>query len=122
MSTALEVPLFKPGVVSANVAGLAQFTAVTMVADLAVGAPTAGGPIFGVLQNNPNQYEAAEVECKGITKAVLAGTVSPGNLLMVNSSGQFLVCTTGNSAVAMAMAPGVSGDISTVLIQNFGKQ
>jgi len=121
-SAAIEVPLFKPGVVSASSGSLAQFSAVAISGDLTVGAPTAGGPIFGVIQNNPISGEAAEVECKGITKALLSGTVAAGNLLMVDSAGKFLVCTSGNVAVGQAMEAGVANDIITVYLSNNGKQ
>lgn len=130
-----EAPLFEfsyPADVDMSVEGTWQFTAVKVAAAVntqgagiggaAISHPAAGGPILGVLQNNPLLGEAGQIFLEGISKARLIGTVAIGNLLMVDANGKFLVATAGNRAVARALESGVTGDIATVQIHDFGIQ
>lgn len=110
-----------------------QFTAVKLIAasggvsgagvgGAALAHPSAGGAILGILQNNPFIGEAGEVEIHGISQAKLSGVTAIGQILMVDANGLFLPATAGNYGVAMALETGAVGDISTVLLMNFGKQ
>jgi hypothetical protein len=102
--------------------GTAANTTGAGVGGAALQLPTAGGNILGVLQNNPIIGEAGQVIVEGISQAQLSGATTIGQLLMVDANGKFLPATTGNFAVAQALETGAVGDISTVLIRNFGKQ
>lgn len=131
---AVELPNFSIPWLEANVdmstEATWQFTGVALVAasgtgvlgPAAIGAPAAGAQIVGVLQMNPQLAEAAEVLVNGVSKIKLSGTVAVGNILAVDASGNFLVATSGQYGVAMAMQAGVSGQIITGLVQPFGKQ
>jgi len=139
---AYEIPNFSVGVVPSDVdlsgvnasnvpiyqyAGVCVYTAVSVqgtgVGGAAINLPSAtSSPIIGVLQNNPQQGEAAQVVVQGITKAQAAASFNIGQLLMVNSAGAFLPATSGNYAVAQALESAASGDITTVLLIRNGKQ
>lgn len=133
-NAAFEIPNFILGVLEANVdmsvEATWQFTAVDVAAASGSGllgpsalvAPTAGGGIIGILQNNPALAEAGQVFVSGVSKAQAAGTFTPGALLMVNGSGQFLLATAGNYAVAKALQTGAAGTVVSVLLGSFGKQ
>ncbi len=82
----------------------------------------ASTPMIGVLQSTPQQGEAGQVMIHGVTKAQAGGAFSIGQLLMTNSAGHFVLCTTGNLAVAQALETAASGDITTVLLIRNGKQ
>jgi Uncharacterized conserved protein (DUF2190) len=136
-----EIPSFLVGVFPADVnmstltgntypfqyTGVCVYTAISTqgagIGGAAIIPPSAAStPMIGVLQNAPQQGEAGTVMIGGVTKAVAGGSFSIGALLMVNSSGQFVLATSGNYAVAQALETAVSGDITTVLLIRNGKQ
>lgn len=89
-------------------------------------APSAGVPMLGLLQQNPQLGEAAEVVTEGVSKALLGGNVAIGQLLAVqaanaNGATVLAVATSGQYAVAQALESGSLGSIAAVYIRNFGK-
>lgn len=137
---AYEIPLFKVGVLPSNIdmstEASWQFTGVDVVVasgtvqgtgtgGAAVGSIASTGlPGLGVVQNNPQIGEAAEVTTHGISKAVAGGTIAIDNLLMWSVSGgiaKLVVATSTNYAVAKALESAVSGDVFTVFLRNYGK-
>lgn len=132
-NAAYEIPDFYIGVLEANVdmsvASTWQYTGVSVGAASGAGllgtaalvAPaSAGVAILGVLQNNPQLAEAGAVMAAGVSKVKAGGTFAIGDLLMVNSSGLFVLATTGNYAVAKALQAGVSGIVVSAYLQNYG--
>jgi hypothetical protein len=132
---AYEIPLFKLGIFPADVdlslESADQFAAVkiapaanTQGAGNGVGSalslPTAGGKILGILQNNPIVGEAGEVTVHGVSKVKAGGSFVAGDFLMTDGTGKLVLATTGNRAVAQALEAGVSGAISSALIQDYG--
>lgn len=79
--------------------------------------PTAGGDIFGVLQNNPLQGQAAELTCAGITKARATGTFNVGDKLMVDAQGGFVAQSGDGTTVAIACEQATSGAIVAVRLK-----
>lgn len=133
---AYEIPSFYVGVLPADIdmsveatyqySGVCVYTAVSTQGTGFGGAaliPPSGTsvPIIGVLQNNPQQGEAGQVMVQGVTKAIAGGSFNIGALLMVTSSGQFVLATSTNYAVAVALEKAASGDITTILLQRNGK-
>jgi hypothetical protein len=125
---AYELPLFQPAIWKANsdfttkqylavnpVVGSDSLMAVDIVA-------TAGIGILGINQDDCVAGGAPSLTTEGISKAKAGGTIAIGNLLMVNASGQLVLATTGNVAVAIAMEAAVSGDIFSAYLRNQGKQ
>lgn len=125
-----EQPLFKVSIFASdddrtNVANN-QFVGVTVATaknivghgqgNAAVAYPTAGGAIFGVLQNNPLQGEACELMCKGITKAKAAGSFSVGDALAVDATGAFVKQAGAAQITGIALEQAVAGDITTVYL------
>jgi hypothetical protein len=80
-----------------------------------------GDPAIGILQNNPQLAEAGTIVVDGISKALLGGTVSIGQLLMATPSGGLQVATSGKYAIAQALQAGVSGQYIAVLLVHNGK-
>lgn len=121
MQPAIEVPLFKPGVMSASVdLSTKQFCGCYVSGDLTLGLPAAGGKIFGVIQNKPISGEAVEVECSGITKVALSGNVAAGAELMVDAAGKFLTATSTNQIVGVALMAGSTGQVISALLKPAG--
>ena len=131
---AYQIEDFNVGVLPANVdlTG-SQFLAVEVIpatatvgtgtGGAALGFPSAGGVILGILQNNPQVGEAGEVAVSGVSKAVAgAGSITIGALLMAAANGKLIPATAGNVAVAQALESASSGDVFAVLVKNFGKQ
>lgn len=90
-------------------------------------APSAGVPMLGLIQHNPQLGEAAQVMSEGVSKAQINGTVDIQDILMVGAplaSGAtpLVKATAGNYGVAQALESGVAGTIIAVYIRNFGKQ
>lgn len=139
---AYEIPNFYVGVFPANIDLSAaegeyfsyQYTGVCVVTANSVQGTGIGGgavstpsttstPIIGVLQNNPQQGEAASVMVQGVSKVQAGASWNIGALLSCNpSTGQFKVAVTGEYAVAQALEQAQSGDITTVLLIRNGKQ
>jgi hypothetical protein len=131
-----QIPLFYVGVIPANIdmsnEASFQFAGVSLVGGNSQGTgiggaaldkpSTSSNPILGVLQNNPLAGEAGQVMVEGVTQAIASGSFNIGDLLMVDGNGAFLKATSTNYAVAQALEVAQSGDITTVLLRNFGKQ
>lgn len=130
---AIEQPLFKVGLFPSdtdrsNVAlnqffgvqvGVAQNVVGTNTGNAAIVSPKAGGPIIGILQNNPIEGEACELTCLGISKARATGSFSVGDALMVDAQGGFLKSdgASTTTVVAIAVEQGVTGAIVSVLLK-----
>ena len=141
-NAAWEQPGFRVGQFEANADYSAQtptdeptfsFTGVVLVAATGAGvlgpfalqvASSAGVPIVGIMQNNPQVAEAADVVTFGVSKAQAGAAVSTiGTILAVNSSGLFVPATSGQYGVAMALQTAAgSGTIFSVYVDNYGKQ
>jgi len=78
--------------------------------------------VLGILQNNPIQGEAGDVVVTGISKAIAAATMAIGTLFTFNSVGAIIAATSGTQAYGIVLESCVSGDITTVLLKNYGKQ
>jgi hypothetical protein len=96
-------PLAGPG-------GTGQFLAVMFSASQVLQIQTTpGGPMYGVLQNDPMATDACDVGIVGITKAVAGAAITFGQELMIDASGRFIPwvavsgTTGGNYKVGMAM-------------------
>lgn len=83
-------------------------------------ATIAGQRISGVLQDAVGSGVIAPYAVQGVTKVVLAGTVSEDDRLMVGTSGTFLKATGGAWCVGRALTDGVSGDVIPMLFTHEG--
>ena len=63
-----------------------------------------GAQIYGVLQNKPTTGQAADVAFVGISKAVAGGTITRGDKLMTNASGQLITWTAGSAYAQVGLA------------------
>ena len=95
-----------------------QFFAVKLSASVDEDVALAGaGEGVGVLINTPADNELADVVLFGGAKAKLAGTVSSGDFLKVDSDGKFVAAASDkNYYVARALQAGVAGDIIEVFV------
>lgn len=85
-------------------------------------APTAGGYIAGILQNNPLENEAATIMNTGVSMAKVSGSGSIGDLLATDVNGMLLKATSGQVAVARALEQYNAGETTSVLLGFYGKQ
>ncbi|RYF12803.1 MAG: hypothetical protein EOO40_00285 [Deltaproteobacteria bacterium] len=131
MGQAYEQPLFKVGLYPSDddrttiatnqfygvMIGTAKHVAGTGQGNAAIVYPKAGGAIFGVLQNNPQQGEAAELIAEGISKARAAGAFDVGDNLMVDATGAFLKGDGTGTVVAIACMKANGGDIVSIRLK-----
>ena len=83
----------------------------------AVKVATAGAYGIGILMNNPNQYEAAEVAYAGVAKVVVgSGGVTAGNVLQSDANGAAIAASDEDYCLAKALETGAAGSIISVLL------
>ena len=76
--------------------------------------------VYGVLQNKPKLGEAAEIRILGTSKVVSGGTVTEGDYVTSNGSGQAVTTTTTKDHVlGIAMESAVVNDIFEIFVVNF---
>lgn len=100
-----------------------QYCAVTAVNASGVARaalPAAGGRIIGVLQNKPNAAgePASIAAAPATTPGVSAAAFTAADNLMVDAAGKFLLATSTNAIVAVAMesAGGANQVVSVMLL------
>lgn len=97
-----------------------QYYAVYMSADrtvkLADGTAASKKKLVGILDNKPNTNEAASVVVHGTTPALLGGTVTYGDYLMVDASGTLVKGAVNWGALASAEESGSAGEIISVFV------
>lgn len=124
-----EQPLFKIGEFPSDIDRSSlnfQFTAVavassstlvgTGVGNAVVTAPTAGGSIIGVLQNNPGVGNAAELTALGITLWRAGGTLAVGDDVSVDANG-YCVKANNGKIVGTALEQAVAGDLPSIFLR-----
>lgn len=114
-----DTPMIRDGsqTVAAVDLSACQFQAVKITDDNAVNVASAGNLIYGILQNKPQEGQAADVAIFGLCLAICgAGGWTPGAKLKVGASGTLVVNSTGDTTVAVALATQVEGDQATVKI------
>lgn len=72
--------------------------------------------VYGILQSDPKQGEAARVAIGGISKLRLAGTVAAGDQVSLNNAGRGVVAASTSKVIGQAVTGGVTGDIVSVSI------
>ena len=79
-------------------------------------ASDAGDTILGVLQNDPDDEEAATVAFAGITKAIGGAVIAAGALVSTESGGKFITQTTGTAAGMALTGCGADEETFSLLI------
>lgn len=113
--------LWNPAVALAGPFGSGQFLGVYLSSSRTVAIQTsAGGQIYGVLQNTPTLGGAANVGIIGITKAVAGAAITTGWELMLDTSGRFVHWTASSHyKVGLALEDaGAVNNVFTMLIYN----
>jgi hypothetical protein len=76
--------------------GSGQFLCVNISAARTVAVQTsAGGDVYGILQNTPAAGQAADVGLLGVSKAVAGAAISAGVLLQCDTNGRVVTYTSG---------------------------
>lgn len=75
----------------------------------------------GIVMNNPG-LEGTEIEVAhdGLSKAKLGGTVTRGDSITTDASGEWVVATAGQAAFAVALESGVDADVITCIYGRHG--
>jgi hypothetical protein len=81
---------------------------------------TAGGNIFGVLNNKPENGENATVVVGGATRCFAGGTIAAGNEVSVTASGTATAALSGDYIVGTAISAVASGSNFIMLITQAG--
>jgi hypothetical protein len=86
-------------------------------------AATAGQRCLGVLQNEPNTGEPADVAVAGISKCVAGGTIDEGDLItpQVTTASGLATSTAANNVIGRAVTPAASGQLFSLLIRFEGQ-
>ncbi|MFH0902136.1 MAG: capsid cement protein [Pseudomonadota bacterium] len=114
---AIEIPGLKAGAWVANATLAAnQFYAVKMGSNGKWAVASAGQRTIGVAQNTPAADEPVDVMMSGFTKAYAGGTITCGDAIAVNSSGQFVSAGDNDYQVGVAFESAVSGEYFTLYL------
>lgn len=76
-----------------------QYYCVTLTSDKAAVGTSAGEAIFGILQNEPEADETADICIFGVCKARFGGTVAIGSLLTPDADGELVATTSGTDKI-----------------------
>lgn len=82
---------------------------------------TAGGPVLGVLQNDPTSGRVAEVMVAGISKVLAGGILAAGDPIQATTDGTAIKALTGDASCGTVLIGCASGSYATVLV-NGGTQ
>jgi hypothetical protein len=119
---AYELPLFKlAGLRAAADLSACQYHFVTITDEGVVNVCDAITDVpIGVLQNKPDEGEAAEVVAIGVTKLVTEENLSAGQLVSTNANGHAILCEPGSDTTVyiagIALADSTSGETASILI------
>jgi len=110
-----EVPNFKPGTITASADLTAKQYYIVKAHTVAnqVAVCGAGGIALGILLNNPNINQAAELEMNGIAPVKFGNTVTPGQEIMSDTNGLAIPATTTNRAIGICLEGGAVNEIGT---------
>lgn len=119
---ATDTPFLHDGSMTTASADLSakQFYAVKITAARVVGLVAAVTDItYGILQNKPKSAQVCDVALFGIVKAVAGGSITAGDKLEVNSSGQVITYTTSGTAciIGQALETAVSAQVFTMYLK-----
>lgn len=94
-----------------------QYTAVKLATGGKVAAfASASDRPYGILQNDPEINQPAEVLCSGITPAIAGEAIAEGARFGFDASGRIVATSTGNDWGFVLEAAGAAGDRITVQI------
>lgn len=121
---AYEVTGFKLGTLLANADLTAsQYLFVVANSSSKVALAGAGVDVLGVLNNDPNTNQSAEVVVNGVAKVRAGAAVAAGAKVMANASGQAITATATNKAVGVALAAAAAAnEVIPVLLKDMGTQ
>lgn len=95
-----------------------QYKFVTLASDGQVDlTASAGGAALGVLQNAPAAAgEPAQVAIAGRVKVTAGGTITAGDKVQSDASGDALLAATGDHVLGYAAESAVDGDVFAVIL------
>ena len=111
-----EVPILNVTLIAGEALTTKQYYGVRLNSSGQVITASEGSGIIGVIQDAPASGAAGLVMTHGITKGVLGGTVTAGQELQMDSSGRFIVKTTGTT-VAIALESGAVSEQRTIMLR-----
>lgn len=99
----------------------AQFKFVTVDADGQLSVSTDGAASVGVLLNDPSAAgRAAEVCIGGVTRVEAGGTVTAGDAVASNATGEAITAATDDIILGTALTGGADGEVITIVFQPRG--
>lgn len=108
-----------PGSASPNGGKQYTFVKVTGADTAGLADTTSGEQVVGVLQNKPQEVNAAAtVAISGVTMVVLGGTVAAGGPVKTNATGKAVAGTPGTDTIlGVVLRGGVSGNLVPMLLR-----
>jgi hypothetical protein len=119
---AYEIPGFSFTLVAGEDLTSSQFCAVDVeVSTGNVILPTKGERAIGVIQNKPDDGEAATIVVTGVTKVLVGvGGLIAGNNVTVDDDGTIIQAASGDRCLGIALSTGAEASLQTVLLLNGG--
>lgn len=85
--------------------------------------PDKGGRAIGVVQNKPDDGEAATIVVTGVTRVLVGeGGIIAGNNVTVDDDGTIIQAASTNRCLGVALSTASEGTLGTVLLLNGGAQ
>jgi hypothetical protein len=97
-----------------------QYTLVKLGAGNTINVASAATDAAFVLIDKPKSGQYGTLALAGITKVVAGGSITAGQKLASNASGQAAVAATGNAVIGQALEDAVAGDLVTIVVNNAG--
>jgi len=118
---AYEIPGFSFTLIAGEDLSGSQFCGVNVDGDGHAILPTQGARAVGVIQNKPDNGEAATVVVTGVTKVLvgITGFVA-GDNVTVDDDGSIIQATSGDRCIGVALQTAAAGTLGTVLLLNGG--
>lgn len=73
---------------------------------------------FGILQNKPKIYEAAEVRKVGISKVVCGDDITTGSKVTGDTNSEAVTATAGQRFIGIALETGADGRVISILMDS----
>jgi predicted RecA/RadA family phage recombinase len=115
---AYEIPGFSWTLVAGEDLSSSQFCGIDV--ELSTGQavlPSAGGRTVGVLQNKPDDGEAATIVTSGVSKMLVGATgLVAGNNVAVDTDGKAVQAAANDQSIGVALQTAAAGSLAAVLL------
>lgn len=114
---AYEIPGFSFTLLAGEDLTGSQFCGVDVDADGEASLPTEGNRCIGVVQNKPDEGQAATIVVTGVTKVKVGATgIEASDNVTVDDDGTIIQAAANDRGIGVALKSNAAGELGTVLL------